>query len=168
MFLGLSSEWDDPEILEENPSLKLPAGGLTVKPLHRSDGSSSTSAVTGYLASACPSIWNTNDVGTQITWNDNVVTPVQGSRAMHDSIKDTDGTLGYTAAGDGHAELLQEPVITNSYGTRLTSEESYWLGGIQKAATSDALANSPEDYFPISQFIDQVRVLGDALLIGRR
>ena len=159
VFVVLLLEWDDPEVLKENPSLSLPAGGLAIKPFHRSDGSSSTSAITGYLAAGCPSIWPAEDVGTALsTWNADIVEPVQGSNAMHNAILETDGTIGYTASGDGHALLLQEPIITNQYGTRLTSDESYWLGGISKAASADALADSPEDFFPITQFINQVCV----------
>jgi len=48
VFLGKITTWSDPEIVELNPSLKLPDAKITV--IHRSDGSGTTAIFTSYLS----------------------------------------------------------------------------------------------------------------------
>lgn len=56
IFTGVISQWDDPEIKEDNPGIDLPSRKIV--PVVRSDGSGSTAQFTTWMSSQQASIWD--------------------------------------------------------------------------------------------------------------
>jgi ABC-type phosphate transport system substrate-binding protein len=143
--------WSDPLVLADNPNLlNYIEEGLAITVAHRVLGSSSTSSVTAYLNTACPSEWGSELVGSSITWPTDTV-GCQGSGGMTDCIRNVAGTIGYLDAGHGHEEKLSEIELLNAAGTFLTSKQASAAGGIAEAA-NDALINNVIPTDPTADF----------------
>lgn len=56
IFTGVITNWNDPAIKADNPSLSLPS--LTIKPVVRSDGSGTSAQFTAFMKAMTPSEWN--------------------------------------------------------------------------------------------------------------
>lgn len=68
IYDGSVTKWNDPEIANLNPGVKLP--DTTIVPLHRSDGSGDTFMFTTYLQFQDPNGWVTKQGGfnTSVSW----------------------------------------------------------------------------------------------------
>jgi phosphate transport system substrate-binding protein len=66
IFLGNVKRWDDPEIVQLNPDLKLPAAAIAV--VHRSDSSGTTFNWVNYLAKVSPEWRDRIGEGTAVAW----------------------------------------------------------------------------------------------------
>lgn len=125
---GDITTWDHADIKAENPSLNVPAG-TQIKVGHRTLGSSSTTGMTGYLASKCPASWTLGS-GSTVAWPTAATKPgysptaVQGSGGMAALIKDTPYAIGYLDAGHGHNLDFQEVNLQNEANTWLTSKDA--------------------------------------------
>ncbi|MCU1464187.1 MAG: ABC-type phosphate transport system, periplasmic component [Actinomycetia bacterium] len=56
IFTRVVTNWNDPVIRADNPSVNLPS--LPIRPIVRSDGSGTTAQFTAFMANQTPSIWN--------------------------------------------------------------------------------------------------------------
>uniref|UniRef100_A0A061RD09 Phosphate abc transporter substrate-binding protein n=1 Tax=Tetraselmis sp. GSL018 TaxID=582737 RepID=A0A061RD09_9CHLO len=122
IFSGKVTTWDDPEILAENPSIEVdPSTRITV--IRRSDGSSSTSAVTAYLNKACPGEWDNDNVGKEVTWFDGTVAAA-GSGGVTAELESTPFGIAYLSSGYGHGVGLKEVKIQNRDGNYLAWPEA--------------------------------------------
>ena len=132
IFLRQITKWDDAVIMAENPTLTVPSNQpITI--VHRSDGSSSTSGITGYLSVACPSIWTGGPTSGASLFPDNATyaLPKQGSGNVANAIASNQYSIGYIDAGHGQELGFQEISLTNAHGQTLISSEA----DIPKAAT---------------------------------
>jgi phosphate transport system substrate-binding protein len=66
IFLGNVKRWDDPEIVQLNPDLKLPAAAIAI--VHRSDSSGTTFNWVNYLAKVSPEWRDRIGEGTAVAW----------------------------------------------------------------------------------------------------
>ena len=66
IFLGNIKRWDDPEIVQLNPDLKLPAAAIAI--VHRSDSSGTTFNWVNYLAKVSPEWRDRIGEGTAVAW----------------------------------------------------------------------------------------------------
>ncbi len=57
IFTGVITKWNDPQIQNDNPGLKMPA--TSILPVVRSDGSGSTAQFTLWMSKQYSSLWNT-------------------------------------------------------------------------------------------------------------
>jgi len=90
IFLGEIRKWEDPRILNLNPSLKAKGDILVI---HRSDGSGTTAVFTDYLKKVS-TVWNQKvGSGTSVNW------PVglggKGNEGVAGLIKQTPNSVGY-------------------------------------------------------------------------
>ncbi|KAJ8605646.1 hypothetical protein CTAYLR_000149 [Chrysophaeum taylorii] len=141
--------WDDSEILAVNPNLDVP----TSQPIlvyHRVLGSSTTSGITTYLNSACPSKWPADQVGSTITWADGTF-EAQGSGGMSEAISGNEYAIGYIDSGHGHDDGLSEIELENQFGTYQDSRMASARGGV-KAAADEALDAGILPSSPASDF----------------
>jgi phosphate transport system substrate-binding protein len=92
IFLGEIARWDDKEIRDLNPKLKLPA--LAIVPVVRSDGSGTTYNFADYLAKVSPTWRAQRGVATQFQWADGFV-PAKGSTGVVDKVVAITGSIGY-------------------------------------------------------------------------
>ncbi|MGK0722137.1 phosphate ABC transporter substrate-binding protein PstS [Leucobacter sp. W1478] len=94
IFTGQITQWDDPAIVELNPSADLPSTNIT--PVHRSDDSGTTDNFTDYLAGAAPEVWTAGAVGT---WPSEFGGEgAQGTSGVVEAVTNGVGTIGYTDA----------------------------------------------------------------------
>ena len=120
IFSSEITTWDHADILAANPGFNPPAGQQILM-AHRTKGSSSTTGISEYLNSTCPSGWSL-DVGSTVTWAGGEA--VQGSGGMSDYIEANPYAIGYIDAGHGHNLGLSEIAIENRNGNYLTSLEA--------------------------------------------
>jgi len=140
--------WDDAEITALNPGLTVPEG-QNIEVFHRVKGSSTTSGVTTYLNTACPSVWTSDLVGKEIQWPADT-NEAQGSGGMSAGIASTPYAIGYIDSGHGHDDGLAEISLQNLDGTSQTSLEagSAGIGAAATAAISNnVMPSSPQDDF---------------------
>jgi phosphate transport system substrate-binding protein len=94
IYNGSVTFWDDKQIADLNPGVKLPHNAII--PVHRTDGSGDTFIFSQYLAFSTPDWSKTLGYGTTISWP-----PVQGgvgavgNSGMVDALKGTSYSIAY-------------------------------------------------------------------------
>jgi phosphate transport system substrate-binding protein len=91
IFLGDIKTWDHPDILKDNPEVKLPKDNITVA--YRSDGSGTTAVFTDYL-SKVSAPWK-DKVGAGKSVKFPVGLGAKGNEGVAGQIKTSPGTIGY-------------------------------------------------------------------------
>lgn len=114
--------WDDPEIVAENPMLRvLPdLAGKEIKVVRRALGSSSTNGATEYLSLACPATWTLGS-GKTINWPEGTVA-AQGSGGVSSYLAQNAYAISYLDSGFGHSVDLTEIHLKNKAGVYLNSK----------------------------------------------
>ncbi len=91
IYLGEITQWDDPKIKAENPSMSLPDEAIIVA--HRSDGSGTTNIFTDYLTKVSKTWEQKVGRGTSVSW------PVglggKGNEGVTGLVKQSEGSIGY-------------------------------------------------------------------------
>jgi phosphate transport system substrate-binding protein len=91
IFLGKVTKWNDPRLLKDNPTAKLPAADIVV--VHRSDGSGTTAIWVNYL-SKVSNEWKTKvGEGTSVNWPTGL--GGRGNEGVAGLVKQTPNSLGY-------------------------------------------------------------------------
>jgi phosphate transport system substrate-binding protein len=91
IFLGKVKKWNDPEIANQNPGVKLPSSAITV--VHRSDESGTTKGFTTFL-SDWSSEWKSK-VGADKTVKWPTGTGAAKNSGVAAAVKQTQGAVGY-------------------------------------------------------------------------
>ncbi len=109
IFLGKITTWNDPEIVELNPNLKLPAAKITV--VHRSDGSGTTAIFTSFLAQVSREWKKAPGTGKSIDW------PVgiggKGNEGVTNYVKRVANSVGYVEFAYAKHNNLADVVLQN-------------------------------------------------------
>lgn len=126
--------WNDPAIAELNPDLDLPDKEFI--PVHRSDGSGTTSVFTKYL-DADTSTWTLGE-GTEVQWPGGTIGG-EGNEGVSAGITQNDGGIGYVNQAYALELGLQTALVINSDGNAVEPSLE---------ATSAALAtlDIPDDF----------------------
>ena len=169
IFLGTVISWQDPSITQDNPGVALPRAAVI--PVHRSDGSGTTSILTAYLSKISPEWSSKAGHGVSVTWPAGL--GVDGSQSILNTVKQTPGTIGYLElhyAKEGGAKVAS---IQNRAGTFVEPTPNSAMAAIeafQGDLTRDIRSPivdppaSARDAYPISGFTflmmykDRVRV----------
>ena len=112
IFLGKIAKWDDAQLKELNPDVKLPDQDIVVA--HRSDGSGTTFLFTSYLSQISPD-WKTKvGAGTSVQW------PVglggKGNEGVSGIISQQAGGLGYVELAYAKQSNLAYAYVQNQAG----------------------------------------------------
>jgi len=112
IFLGEITNWNDPQIAQDNPEVNLPDMGITV--VHRSDGSGTTGVFTKHL-SAISSEWKERvGEGKTVQW------PTGLGGAKNDGvaagISQNEGAIGYVEYGFAKNADLPTAALQNQSG----------------------------------------------------
>jgi len=91
LFLGEIRTWNDPQIAELNPGVRLPPLPVTV--VHRSDGSGTTFIFTEYLAKVSPAWRERVGFGKSVAWPTGL--GGKGNEGVAGLVRQTPGALGY-------------------------------------------------------------------------
>lgn len=155
IFLGTISKWNDPEITNANPGVKLPAEDIVV--VHRSDGSGTTYIWTDYLSKVSAD-WKTKvGTGGSVNWP----TGLGGSHndGVAGLIKQTPNSIGYIELTYAVQNNIEYGDVQNAAGTFVKAT----LATVSEAAAG-AAKDMPDDFrvsitnapgktaYPISSF----------------
>jgi phosphate transport system substrate-binding protein len=113
IFSTTVKTWNDPAIAADNPGVTLPSTAIVV--VHRSDGSGTTSNFTKFLKSAGGSDW-TLDSGDTVNWASGTQAG-NGNAGVAQTVKSTDGAIGYVDYSDAKASSLQFAAVKNKAGS---------------------------------------------------
>jgi phosphate transport system substrate-binding protein len=150
IFSGAIKTWNAPQIAADNPGVSLPSTSIT--PVHRSDGSGTTSNFTLYLSKAAATAWTLGH-GTTINWPGGQA--AAGNPGVAQVIKQTSGAVGYVDYSTAVATGLTYASIKNSSG----NVEAPTLAGATAAVegakinpnlTYDPTNSSNPDAYPIT------------------
>ena len=113
IFLGEITVWNDPQIRQLNPSLKLQ--DLKIKVIVRSDGSGTTYNFADYLAKVSP-MWSSQfGVKTSFTWPQAFI-GAKGSDGVVQAVRTTLGAIGYVDYGYVQSNGLKSAQLQNAQG----------------------------------------------------
>lgn len=110
IFSGKISNWNDRELQQLNPDLRMP--NLPIKCIVRSDGSGTTAGFTEYLAKVDAEWNNRIGGGLMANWPKNFQA-VKGNDAMSSGILGTTGAIGYVSANQVAKAHLVYPLLQN-------------------------------------------------------
>ncbi len=102
IFMGKTTNWNDPELKKLNPKTKFPNLKITV--VYRSDGSGTTAIFSDYMSKVSDE-WKTK-IGAGKTLNWPVGMGAKGNPGVAGTIGSTDGAIGYV--GSEYAELSKK------------------------------------------------------------
>jgi len=155
IFLGKIMKWNDPEIANANPGVKLPANNIVV--VHRSDGSGTTYIWVDYLSKVSKE-WETKvGRGTSVNW------PVglggKGNEGVSGQVKQVPNSIGYVELIYAVQNKMTFGKVKNAAGVFVEAS----LAGVTAAAAGAAkeipddfrvsITNAPgKDSYPISSF----------------
>jgi len=112
IFLGNIISWQDPAIERDNPGVKLPRAAIIV--VHRSDGSGTTSILTGYFAKVSAEWSHRAGQGLSVPWP--VGIGEEGSKGVLEFVRQNPGTIGYAELNYAKENKLPVALIQNRAG----------------------------------------------------
>jgi len=93
IFLGNVTLWNDPQIAQLNPGVRLPP--LPISVVHRSDGSGTTAIWTDYLTKVSPQWASQVGFGTSVAWPRGI--GGNGNEGVAGVVQNTPGAIGYNS-----------------------------------------------------------------------
>ena len=157
IYLGTITKWNDPKLVADNPTMKLPNLPITV--VYRSDGSGTTFHFTTFLSNVNAEWKSKVGAGTSVQW------PVgiggKGTDGVAGAVQQTPGGIGYVELAYVMQNKLSYALVQNPSGrwiapTLSATVAAAALGAKAMVQTKDvrvAISNSPApDAYPICGF----------------
>jgi phosphate transport system substrate-binding protein len=136
IYLGTITKWNDPEIANANPGVKLPSDDIVV--VHRSDGSGTTYIWTDFLSKVSDDWKNKVGKNTSVNW------PVglggKGNEGVSGLVKQTPNSIGYIELIYAVQNNISYGKVQNAAGKFIKAD----LAGVTAAAASSK--DMPEDF----------------------
>ena len=150
IFTGAITNWNDAAIAADS-GLSLPS--QTIKVIWRSNGSSSTYGLKGYMYAGCQAVYSTaptpSDGADPFSGNHLYSTGVTGSDSMRLAIGANEYSIGYIDAGHGHLDNLSEVSLKNANNEWVVTKEGDPAGrltaNIPAVVTSTVKATFPQN-----------------------
>jgi phosphate transport system substrate-binding protein len=112
IFLGTIKTWNDPQIAQTNPGVKLPK--LPINVIVRADSSGTTFVFTKHLSEVSPEFAKSPGVNKMPNWP--VGTRSKGNEGVTASVKTTPGSIGYIEYGYAASQKLPMATLENKSG----------------------------------------------------
>jgi phosphate transport system substrate-binding protein len=144
IFLGKTTNWNDPAIAKLNPGANLP--NLSIVVVHRADGSGTTFIFTDYL-SKISAQWKTQ-VGTSkvVNWPAASSVGSKGNEGVAGQVRNTPGAVGYLELAYALDNDISYAALRNSAGQFVVPSVD-----TVRAAASQKPNVSPSDYSIVDQ-----------------
>jgi phosphate transport system substrate-binding protein len=139
IFSGAIKTWDDAAIKTDNKGVKLPSTAITV--VHRADSSGTTENFTKFLTAAAPTAWTLGS-GSTVSWPADTQAG-QGNSGVGQTVKSTEGAVGYVDFADAKALKLQFARIKNKDGKFVAPSVKATTAAIDKAQVKTDLTYDP-------------------------
>lgn len=107
---GKITKWNDPQIVADNPDLRLP--DIPVIFVHRADGSGTTFIYTNHIKEVCPH-WKAG-AGKEVEWPTGV--SADGNEGVSTQIQQTQGSIGYIEYSYSRSQNLKTATLQNKAG----------------------------------------------------
>jgi len=141
IYNGSITQWNDPRIAALNTGVTLPA--QPIAPVHRSDGSGTTYALTSYLATQSPSWRSTIGVGTSVNWPTSELAG-KGSSGVAGVVSTTPYAIGYADSYYAFKNNLLASNIQNAAGNFIQpTVAAFSAAAAAFASTLNANATAP-------------------------
>lgn len=142
IYLQQITSWNDPAITALNPHINSTLLAHTIVPVHRSDGSGTTYALTNYFTRVS-SEWNASSkgFGTSVNWPTSGELAGKGSSGVAGLVQQTQYSVGYADSYYAFSNKIVAAAIENQAGRFLTPS----LAGVTAAASafSSQLQSNP-------------------------
>jgi phosphate transport system substrate-binding protein len=112
IYLGKLTKWNDKEIAELNPDLKLPA--TAIASVHRADGSGTTFVFTDYLGMQSPEWKSKVGSSTSVSWPGGA--GAKGSDGVAGTVRQIPGGIGYVESAYAEQNHLTTTMMKNPAG----------------------------------------------------
>jgi phosphate transport system substrate-binding protein len=112
IYLGKITKWNDKEIAEVNPGLKLPSAAIA--PVHRADGSGTTFVFTDYLSMQSAEWKDKVGASTSVSWP--VGAGAKGSDGVAGTVRQIPGGIGYDESAYAEQNHLTTAMLRNLDG----------------------------------------------------
>jgi phosphate transport system substrate-binding protein len=151
IFSGKIKNWSDQAIKNDNAGVNLPSTAIQV--VHRSDGSGTTAAFTGYLTAVSPAVWKAG-AAKDVPWPTGQ--GAKGSDGVTAAVKQTAGAIGYAEVSFAKGSQLGIASIKNSSGAFVQPEAKNVTAALAEAQIPPDLKIKPNykptgaDAYPIS------------------
>ena len=153
IFAGKIKTWNDQAIKNDNSGASLPSTGIQV--IHRSDGSGTTAAFTGYLTAVAPTVW-TAGAAKDVPWPTGQ--GAKGSDGVTAAVKQTSGAIGYAEVSFAKGSQLSMASVKNEAGNFEQPDAKNVTDALTEAQIPPDLKIKPNykptgaDAYPISTF----------------
>ena len=138
IYLGKIKSWNDKEITDLNPGVKLPADPITV--VRRSDGSGTTFIWTNYLSKVSPEWKEKVGAGTAVAWPEGV--GGKGNEGVSAYAQRIKGSIGYVEYAYAKRNNMAFALVQNKDGAFPTPN----IASFQAAAAYADWKNAPMFY----------------------
>jgi phosphate transport system substrate-binding protein len=112
IYLGKLTKWNDKEIAELNPDLKLPSTAIAT--VHRADGSGTTFVFTDYLGMQSPEWKSKVGSSTSVSWPSGA--GAKGSDGVAGTVRQIQGGIGYVESAYAEQNHLTTSLMKNQAG----------------------------------------------------
>lgn len=137
IYLGKITKWNDPKIIAENKTIKLPATDILVA--YRSDGSGTTSIFTDYLAKVSTEWKEKVGAGKSVSWPTGLAG--KGNEGVAGIVKQSPGSIGYLELVYAASNKLPTALLKNKAGVFVNASTK-----TVTAAATGAIKNMPADF----------------------
>jgi phosphate ABC transporter phosphate-binding protein len=154
IYLGKITRWNDAEIKSSNKDANLPDAPIVV--VHRSDGSGSTHAWSGFLSATNPEWKAKIGIGTKLQWPVGQGAEGNGGEAM--AVEKTPNSIGYVEFVYAIQHQLSFGAVQNSSGRFIRASLNSLAEAASTAAgttstSSASIVNPPgKNAYPIASF----------------
>jgi phosphate transport system substrate-binding protein len=154
IFMQNITMWNDPAIAALNPGVNLPAKAII--PVHRSDGSGTTYALSDYLSKVSSS-WATHmGKGTSLSWPQGELAG-KGSSGVAGTVSSNPYSIGYADSVYAISNKLPAAQVQNSAGNWITpTVPSFQAAAASVPITNDtriSIVNAPDPQaYPITTY----------------
>lgn len=123
ILLGRITQWDDPAIIQANPTVPLP--NLPIIVVHRADGSGTTQVLTQHLSAISPGWGQEIGTGKSVDWPDTgIFVGAKGNEGVTAQVMQNPGCLGYVEYSYGVNNHLTMAALENQAGVFVLPTEA--------------------------------------------
>jgi phosphate transport system substrate-binding protein len=139
IYLGKITNWNDPRIKKDNPSVNFP--DHIILPVYRSDGSGTTYIFTDYLSKVSSEFQSKVGKGTSVRWPGGI--GQKGNEGVAGMVRNSPYTFGYV-------ELIYAVSNNMSYGEVKNAAGKYVKASVASVTEAAASVKSMPDDFRVS------------------
>ncbi|HET9327903.1 MAG TPA: phosphate ABC transporter substrate-binding protein PstS [Candidatus Eisenbacteria bacterium] len=132
IYMGKITTWNDKAIASANPGVSLPA--VPVLPVHRSDGSGTTSIFTTYLSAVNTGWKEMVGANTAVSWPAGV--GGKGNEGVAGLVRQTPGSIGYVELAYAKQNRITTAAVRNRAGNFIEPTLSSTTSAVASAATA--------------------------------